>query len=212
MIKQFTFNHFGVNCYVVIDDETRQCAIVDPAMEAGYEDAQLFQYIAQEGLTPTLLLLTHAHVDHVCGLRQTAERYGLPVTMHSDGQKLLRQVEAYGSVMGFRVERLDDLECRHADEGTLLPLGEHAIECRHVPGHCPGSLCFVVPWEQAVITGDALFEGSIGRTDLPGGNYATLIEMLKSRILTLPDGYRVLPGHGGASSIGTEKQYNPFLS
>lgn len=211
MIKQFTFNHFGVNCYVVYDDEALQCAIVDPGMEATYEDAQLFQFIERKKLTPTLLLLTHAHVDHIAGLRNTAEKYSLPVTMHTDGRTLLRQAEAYGSMMGFGVTRMDDLKTIHADDGTMLRVGAIDIECRYVPGHCEGSLCFVIPSDDAVITGDALFQGSIGRTDLPGGNYPLLIEKLKERLLTLPDNYLVLPGHGESSTIGDEKRYNPFL-
>lgn len=211
MIKQFTFNHFGVNCYVVYDNEALQCAIVDPGMEATYEDAQLFQFIERKKLTPTLLLLTHAHVDHIAGLRNTAEKYSLPVTMHTDGRTLLRQAEAYGSMMGFGVTRMDDLKTIHADDGTMLRVGAIDIECRYVPGHCEGSLCFVIPSDDAVITGDALFQGSIGRTDLPGGNYPLLIEKLKDRLLTLPDNYLVLPGHGESSTIGDEKRYNPFL-
>lgn len=212
MIKQFVFNHFGVNCYVVYDEQAKLCALVDPAMEASYEDAQLYQFLSQKGLTPSLLLLTHAHVDHICGLRQCSERFSLPVTMHSDGIKLLRQAEAYGAMMGFDTQRLDDLATVHADEGTMLSVGDITIECRYVPGHCIGSLVFVIPSEEAVITGDALFQGSIGRTDLPGGNYPTLISSLKERVLTLPDNYLVLPGHGEHSTIGDEKRFNPFLA
>lgn len=212
MLTHFTFNHFGVNCYLIYDEAARQCAIVDPGMEAGYEDAQLYQFIDSHNLTPTLLLLTHAHVDHICGLRQAAERFGLAVTMHADGAPLLRQAEAYGSVMGFDVRRMDDLTTRHADQGNLLSVGDIRIECLYVPGHCPGSLCFVLPSEKAVITGDALFQGSIGRTDLPGGNHQQLITNLREKILPLPDDYLVLPGHGDHSTISDEKHYNPFLT
>lgn len=211
MIKQFIFNHFGVNCYVVYDDDAKQCAIVDPAMEASYEDAQLYQFIEQKQLTPTLLLLTHAHIDHICGLRQISTKFNLPVTMHCDGKKLLGQAEAYGSIMGFSTGNMEDIATAHADEGTMLKVGNIDIECRHVPGHCPGSLCFVIPTEETVITGDALFQGSIGRTDLPGGNYRQLITNLKEKILTLPDNYLVLPGHGEHSTIADEKKYNAFL-
>ncbi len=211
MIKQFTFNHFGVNCYVVYDEQSAECAIVDPGMEASYEDAQLFQFIERKGLHPTLLLLTHAHVDHICGLRSAAEKYNLPVTMHCDGTKLLRQAEAYGGIMGFDVRRADDLVSKHIDEGAELAVGGIKIECRFVPGHCEGSICYVIPSEEAVITGDALFQGSIGRTDLPGGNYQQLIENLRNKIMTLPDNYMVLPGHGESSTIGDERKYNPFL-
>ena len=212
MIKQFTFNHFGTNCYIVYDDAAKQCAIVDPGMEASYEDAQLYQFIERKELTPTLLLLTHAHIDHICGLRQVADKYHLPVTMHSDGKKLLGQAEVYGSIMGFNTTNLNDLATVHADDGTLLRTGNIDIECRFVPGHCPGSLCFVIPSEEAVITGDALFQGSIGRTDLPGGNYQQLISNLKEKILPLPDNLLVLPGHGEHSTIGDEKKYNAFLN
>lgn len=211
MIKQFTFNHFEVNCYVVVDEATCQCAIVDPASEASFEDAQLTQYIADKHLVPTLVLLTHAHVDHIAGLRQVCEHYKLPVTMHAEGRKLLKQAEAYGSIMGFAVDNMGDLEVSTIEDGEVLKMGETEIECRYVPGHCPGSMCFVLPADNAVLTGDALFHFSIGRTDLPGGDYPTLISKLKERVLTLPDEYTVFPGHGIASQIDKEKKYNSFL-
>lgn len=212
MIKQFTFNHFEVNSYLIVDTATRRCAIVDPAPEASFEDAQLTQYIECEGLTVTHILLTHAHVDHIAGLRQCCEHYHLPVSMHPEGRKLLRQAETYGSVMGFAVDNMGDLEVVELNDNDTLKVGGIEVECRYVPGHCPGSLCFVVPSEKAVLTGDALFHFSIGRTDLPGGDYPTLIEKLKTRILTLPDDYRVLPGHGIESLIGKERKYNSFLA
>ena len=211
MIKRFVFNHFGVNCYLLVDQASRQCAIVDPAAEATYEEAQLTQYIEDHGLTPAFILLTHAHIDHIAGLRSICSRYHLPVTMHPDGVKLLRQAEAYASIMGFEVENMDGMEVREIQDNDILTLGETKIECRHVPGHCPGSICYVLPGEEAVITGDALFQGSIGRTDLPGGNYPLLIENIKSRLLTLPDDYAVLPGHGDTSTIGDERRFNGFL-
>lgn len=212
MIKQFTFNHFEVNTYLIVDEATGQCAIVDPACEASYEDEQLTRYIADKGLTPKFILLTHAHVDHIAGLRQMCEQYNLPVTMHPDGRKLLRQSAAWGTMMGFAVDCMEDLKVNEIADNDVLHLGETEIECRLVPGHCPGSLCFVVPQDRVVITGDALFHFSIGRTDLPGGDYPTLIDHIKRRLLTLPVDYRVLPGHGIASQIGKEKKYNSFLT
>jgi glyoxylase-like metal-dependent hydrolase (beta-lactamase superfamily II) len=217
MIKRFTFNHYEVNCYVVFDDrvptagDTRQCAIVDPACEASFEDSQLLQYLDEQRLAPTMVLLTHAHVDHIAGLRQVCEHFKLPVTMHRDGRKLLRQAEAYGAIMGFAVDNMEDLDVVEIDDGEVLKVGGLDVECRYVPGHCPGSMCFVVAADRAVITGDALFHFSIGRTDLPGGDYATLIDKLKTRVMTLPDDYTVLPGHGIESQIGKERKYNSFL-
>lgn len=217
MIKRFTFNHYEVNCYVVFDDrvpttgEKRQCAIVDPACEASFEDSQLLQYLDEQRLTPTMVLLTHAHVDHIAGLRQVCEHFKLPVTMHRDGRKLLRQAEAYGAIMGFAVDNMEDLDVVEIDDDEVLKVGGLDVECRYVPGHCPGSMCFVVAADRAVITGDALFHFSIGRTDLPGGDYATLIDKLKTRVMILPDDYTVLPGHGIESQIGKERKYNSFL-
>ena len=217
MIKRFTFNHYEVNCYVVFDDrvpttgEKRQCAIVDPACEASFEDSQLLQYLDEQRLAPTMVLLTHAHVDHIAGLRQVCEHFKLPVTMHRDGRKLLRQAEAYGAIMGFAVDNMEDLDVVEIEDGEVLKVGGLNVECRYVPGHCPGSMCFVVAADRAVITGDALFHFSIGRTDLPGGDYATLIDKLKTRVMILPDDYTVLPGHGIESQIGKERKYNSFL-
>ena len=211
MIKLFTFNHFEVNTYIIVDEGTKQCAIVDPASEASFEDAQLTQYIEAEQLQVTHILLTHAHVDHIAGLRQCCEHYHLPVTMHADGRKLLKQAEVYGSLMGFAVDNMDDLDVVEIEDNQVLKIGYTEVECRYVPGHCPGSMCFVLPADKAVLTGDALFHFSIGRTDLPGGDYPTLIEKLKTHILTLPDDYAVLPGHGISSQIGKERKYNSFL-
>lgn len=217
MIKRFTFNHYEVNCYVVFDDrvpttgEKRQCAIVDPACEASFEDSQLLHYLDEQHLAPTMVLLTHAHVDHIAGLRQVCEHFKLPVTMHRDGRKLLRQAEAYGAIMGFAVDNMEDLDAVEIDDDEVLKVGGLDVECRYVPGHCPGSMCFVVAADRAVITGDALFHFSIGRTDLPGGDYATLIDKLKTRVMILPDDYTVLPGHGIESQIGKERKYNSFL-
>ena len=211
MVKRFTFNHFGVNTYLIYDQATLRCAIVDPAAEASYEEAQLTQYIDEHGFSVEYILLTHAHIDHIAGLRQMCQCYGLPVTMHPDGMHLLRQAEAYGSVMGFSVPNMGDLKVNTIQDNDVLTVGETKIECRHVPGHCPGSICYVLPEEHIVITGDALFCGSIGRTDLPGGDYRLLIEKIKSRLLTLPDDYLVLPGHGETSNIYDEIHHNGFL-
>ena len=210
-VKRFVVNHFDVNCYLLWDTATKQCAIVDPGMEQLHEEDAVDSYIAENGLVPTLVLLTHAHVDHIAGLQHVCQRYNLPVTMHTDGRRLLRQAPAYGSIMGFEVDDMSGLEVGEIADGDLLRIGESEVECRFVPGHCPGSMVYVLHGEEAVITGDALFCGSIGRTDLPGGNYQTLIDYLQRRVMTLPDNYSVLPGHGEYSSIDYERKYNSFL-
>lgn len=207
MIRQFTFNHYEVNCYVIVDEASRQCAIVDPACETPHEERELVQYIATKQWQVTHILLTHAHVDHMAGLRAMCRQYHLPVTMHADGRKLLRHAGAWGSMLGFEMDDMSDLPVNEINDGDRVG----GIECRLVPGHCPGSMCYVSEDEKAVLTGDTLFHFSIGRTNLPGGDYPTLVEKLKTRILSLPDDYRVLPGHGIPSQIGKERRYNPFL-
>ena len=210
-VKQFVFNHFQTNCYVLWDEVTKECAIVDPCAEATYEDERLSQYVEGNGLKVVKILLTHAHVDHIAGLREVCGRYGLPVTLHRDGVKLLKQAEAYGAMMGFDVTAMGDLSCEFIEDNDVLKMGDGEVECRYVPGHCPGSMAYVLKGAQMVLTGDALFCGSIGRTDLPGGDYALLIEKIRTRIMVLPDEYQVLSGHGDLSTIGDERRYNGFL-
>lgn len=210
-VKQFAFNHFQTNCYVVWDEATKECAIVDPSAEASYEDERLVRFVEENGLKVVRIMLTHAHVDHIAGLRQVCDRYKLPVTLHRDGVKLLKQAEAYGAMMGFDVQSMDDLSCEFIEDNDVLKIGDGEVECRYVPGHCPGSMAYVLKDAQMVLTGDALFCGSIGRTDLPGGSYSLLIEKIRSRIMVLPDEYQVLSGHGELSTIGEERRYNGFL-
>ncbi|MBQ9417485.1 MAG: MBL fold metallo-hydrolase [Bacteroidales bacterium] len=211
MIKTFVFNHYGVNCYLLVDGETKRCAVVDPAAETPSEDETLFRYIEANGLKVVLILLTHAHIDHIAGLMQCARHYGAVVALHADGKEWLRRATDYGAMMGFDVDEIKGIELREIVDGEWLEVGAMKVECRLVPGHCPGSMCYVVPSEKAVLTGDALFHMSIGRTDLPGGDYSLLVETLKEKVLTLPDDFRVLPGHGMASQVGKERKYNPFL-
>lgn len=211
-VKEFTFNHFQTNCYVLWDEATRNCAIVDPGMESDYEITQLDHYIEENQFIPSLILLTHAHTDHVAGLPYVCKKYNLPVTTHADSRTLLRQAAGYGSVLGFKVPQMDNLPSNYIADNTILLLGETKIESRAVPGHAQGSMVYVLPEEQMVLTGDALFHLSIGRTDLPGGDYDLLIEKLKTRILTLDGNFTILPGHGDCSSIAEELRCNPFIN
>lgn len=207
-VKQFVFNHFQVNCFVIWDEVTLHCDIVDPGCEETSEEEALYRFIENNNLTVDHILLTHAHIDHICGLPEVCGHFQLPVTLHHDGVKLLGQAELYGSVMSFRVNNMKDLPTVDINDKDMIG----KIECRYVPGHCPGSMAFVLHDEKLVITGDALFRGSIGRTDLPGGSYDQLISSIRSQLLTLPGEYEVLPGHGDITSIGEESMYNGFLN
>ncbi len=207
-VKQFVFSHFMENCFVVWDEDSKEASVIDPGAYGQFEVDELFHFVDKNGLTLKYILLTHAHIDHIAGLRQVCEHYHLPVTMHADGMKLLGQAEVYGSVMRFdNVSNMNDLNTVFIKDGDIVG----PFECRYVPGHCPGSMAFVLHEDKMVFTGDALFRGSIGRTDLPGGNYDQLIKSIRTQILSLDDRYEVLPGHGDVTSVGEEKMYNGFL-
>lgn len=210
MIKQFTFNHFETNCYIVIDEASKECLIVDPCMEATYEDCQIKQYISDNQLKVVDIALTHAHVDHIAGVQHAVNIYNIPLSLHPSGKKLLSQAPSYGMMMGFKVEALDTIPIIELHHKDTIKVGSLTIECRDVSGHCLGSMAYVIPKERKVITGDALFRGSIGRTDLPGGDLELLLHNIREQLLVLDDDYSVLPGHGDCSTIGDERN-NPFL-
>lgn len=210
-VKQFSFNHFQTNCYVLWDEDTKECFIIDPTPETSGEEHRLALFIDQNGLKVTRILLTHAHIDHIAGLKWACEKYHLPVTTHSDSNKLIRQSAAYADIMGFAAKDLSGLEYNYVNGGDKLTIGTESVECRYVPGHCPGSICYVTVSPQMVFTGDALFRGSIGRTDLPGGDHDLLMDKIRTELLPLHDDTVVLPGHGDCSTIGDEKNWNPFL-
>ena len=209
-IKQFVFNHFDENTYIVWDD-SRECAIIDPGMNSDAENKKLSGFIADNQLVPKKVLLTHAHIDHVAGLRYVCETYCLPVTMHTDGQAFLHQAEAYGSAMGFGTKNMDDLQTEYITDNATINFGSSALKALYVPGHAAGSMAFVADSPKVVFTGDVLFRQSIGRTDLPTGDYDMLMQMLRTKILILPHTCEVLPGHGPNTTIDDEINLNPFL-
>lgn len=209
-IKQFVFNHFDENTYIVWD-ESKECAIIDPGMNSDVENDKLSRFIADNQLIPKKVLLTHAHIDHVAGLRYVCETYKLPVTMHADGQAFLGQAEVYGSAMGFGTKDMNDLDTEYINDNATINFGNSVLKALYVPGHAAGSMAFVADSPKVVFTGDVLFRQSIGRTDLPTGDYDVLMKMLNTKVLVLDNECEVLPGHGPNTTIGDEKNFNPFL-
>ena len=201
-IKQFVFNHFDENTYIVWD-ESKECAIIDPGMNSDVENDKLSRFIADNQLVPKKVLLTHAHIDHVAGLRYVCETYKLPVTMHADGQAFLGQAEVYGSAMGFGTKDMNDLDTEYINDNATINFGNSVLKA--------GSMAFVADSPKVVFTGDVLFRQSIGRTDLPTGDYDVLMKMLNTKVLVLDNECEVLPGHGPNTTIGDEKNFNPFL-
>ncbi|AIZ63097.1 metallo-beta-lactamase [Hymenobacter sp. DG25B] len=209
LVSGFTFNAFSENTYL-LQDETGECVIVDPGCYSTEEQQALRQYIEEHKLRVVLLLNTHAHIDHVLGNRFVLDTYKVPFLLHEADFATLRAVEAYAPSYGFAQYQPAE------PTGTLTPeepvrFGKTELEVRFTPGHAPGHVVFYHAPTQTVIGGDVLFQGSIGRTDLPGGDYATLISSIKTQLLTLPDEVTVYPGHGPATTIGAERRSNPFL-
>jgi len=208
-IKQFTFNLFSENTYVLYDDSHR-AVILDPGCYDNFEQAQLQAYINQKALIPQALWLTHAHIDHVLGNQFVFDTWGLQPQMHRAEITNLERLPAYAPSFGF--PPIHSPAASHfLEAGDVLQLGEYELEALFVPGHSAGSLCFYHRAGGWMIGGDVLFRESIGRTDLPGGDFDTLIASIRNQLFTLPDETIVYPGHGPATTLGYEKRNNPFL-
>lgn len=210
-ISRFVFNMFGVNCYVAWDEASRQAVIIDPGMIYPEESEVLFKFIADKGLTVTHLVNTHLHLDHIFGDNAVKERYGVKLEgSQADapmGATLAEQAKRFGIRAALEPVTLDV----SLKQGDRIPVGDEYLEVISVPGHSQGSIALYAPESGVVFTGDALFAGSIGRTDLPGGSMSQLVDSIKSRLLTLPGDTVVLPGHGGETTIAGEQLSNPFL-
>ncbi|MCX2475468.1 MBL fold metallo-hydrolase [Pedobacter sp. MC2016-05] len=209
-VKTFTFNAYSENTYVLYD-ETLECVIIDPGMYEGYEQNELTAFIKQENLKPVLLLNTHCHLDHVFGNKFVFDTYGLKPKFHKGELQVLEAVPSYAPSMGFGKYEVSPLPDEFFPETGAVTFGDSILELIFAPGHSPAHLCFYSKADAALIGGDVLFYGSIGRTDLPGGDHQQLIQNISSKLFVLPDETKVYPGHGPATTIGFEKQHNPFF-
>lgn len=209
-IKTFTFNAYSENTYVLYD-ETKECVIIDPGMYEGFEQNELAAFIKNEGLKPVLLLNTHCHLDHVFGNKFVFETYGLKPQFHAGELPILNAVPGYAPSMGFARYDISPLPDTFLPETGTISFGNSTLTLIFAPGHSPAHLCFYSAADHILIGGDVLFYGSIGRTDLPGGNHQQLIQNISDKLFVLPDETKVYPGHGPATSIGFEKQHNPFF-
>lgn len=196
---------FAQNGYIVGDQESKEAVIVDP----GQEPELFLRRLATEGFALRGIWITHAHVDHVLGVKRVAEATGAPVYLHPADLGLYSQAEEQAAWFGLQADSPPAPD-RELAEGDVLPVGSTQFEVRHVPGHSPGSVVFVGPG--FVLVGDVLFAGSVGRTDLPGGDGELLLASIQEKLLTLPDDTVVYPGHGPETTIGRERLSNPFLT
>lgn len=208
-LQSFTVNPFAENTYLLWNGN-REAVIIDPGPYESYEKAKIKDFIEQSGLQLKLLLNTHCHVDHVFGEKWVAETWGLVPHFHASEQMVMDRAEMAGDMWGVPFTNYSG-PVEYLTEGQIIQLEMDELKVLYVPGHSPGHVCFYCPAQGFVVAGDTLFAGSIGRTDLPGGNHATLIERIKTELLTLPAETVVYPGHGPATTIGKEKVSNPFL-
>ncbi len=210
LVADFTFNPFQENTYLLYDD-TKECIIVDPGCYTQEERDELDSFIQKNGLKPVRLLNTHCHLDHVFGNGHVHRTYNLPLEIHQGELPVLKAVPNISSMYGIAFANDLPEPGRFIEAGEEITFGNTTIKALLTPGHSPASLSFYCADSGWVIAGDVLFYGSIGRTDLPGGNYDTLIDSVRSQLFTLPDETQVWPGHGPKTSIGFEKQNNPFF-
>ena len=208
-VKQFTFNPFAENTYVLYDG-SGECVIVDPGCYETAEKEELKSFISSHNLKVVKLLNTHCHIDHVLGNKFVADTYKVGLTIHKDDLPTLKAIPVYAPNYGF-VNYEEVLPEAFVADGDTVTFGDTTLQVLFAPGHAPGHVVFYSEPDKTVIAGDVLFNRSIGRTDLPGGDYDTLINSIKTKLFTLPDDVTVYCGHGPATTIGGEKKFNPFL-
>ncbi|WP_026951354.1 MBL fold metallo-hydrolase [Algoriphagus mannitolivorans] len=208
-IHKFTFNPFQENTYLVFDD-TGEAAIIDPGCHNNSERAELEDFITSHHLQPKLLLNTHCHIDHVLGNAWVKRKWNLDLWIHPYEAQVLKSVEVYAPNYGFHGYESATAD-KFLEEGGLITIGKESLKIIFVPGHAPGHVVFYHEKSGNCIGGDTLFRGSIGRTDLPGGDHDLLLSKIKSELFTLPESTIVYPGHGPETTIGFEKIHNPFV-
>lgn len=209
-VHAFTFNPIQENTYLV-SNEKGQCIIIDPGCYFDHERDRLIKYLEENSLSPVLLVNTHCHLDHVFGNKFVHEKFGLELHIHPNEEEMLNMAPASGLMYGIPFDNYMG-PLHFLKPGDSIKLGEDELKILLTPGHSPGSLSFYAPNDGFVLSGDALFQGSIGRTDLPKGDYDQLIESIQTQLMTLPDETIVYSGHGPATTIGAERKSNPFLN
>ncbi|MGM0649433.1 MAG: MBL fold metallo-hydrolase [Bacteroidota bacterium] len=208
-IKIFDFNPFHVNTYLLYGDDN-EAVVIDPAM-MNEEERNVFKgFITGHNLNLKRVLLTHGHIDHVAGTGWIQREYGILPEVHPADKFLIDDAELHAQAFGLEIDP-PATPGKNLNAGDEICTGSITLQCRQVPGHSPGSLVFIHKKSKSVFSGDTLFLGSIGRTDLPGGSYDKLIQAIKDQLISLPHDYTLYPGHGPKSSIGAEALSNPFV-
>jgi glyoxylase-like metal-dependent hydrolase (beta-lactamase superfamily II) len=209
-VEKFVVNPLGENSFI-ISDETGECIFVDPGFFYDEEYEEVKEYIKSNNLTPVKITNTHCHFDHIMGVEFVRNEFKIPFYIHPDDVFWVEKAIDQGKMFGFEMKPVAPPDAFLA-ENDFVEFGNSKLKIIHVPGHSPGHVVFYSEPDKILIAGDVLFYGSIGRTDLPGGNYETLISNIKSKLFALPDDTKVFCGHGPETTIGFEKRTNPFLT
>lgn len=202
-IKRIPAGVYGANCYILIDETTRDCAVIDP----GGDGEELIKYIKELKTNPKFILLTHGHIDHTGAVGDIASEFNIDTHIHNSDNVLIENNEFMFGPLTYKGEKLKLIN--DVQESKIFLLGSLEIKAIETPGHTPGGVCFFI--ENTLFTGDTLFLRSIGRTDLSGGNFQTLINSINNKLMTLEDSITVYPGHGPSTSISYERNNNPFI-
>ncbi len=210
-VVRLTFNPFQENTYLIYDD-SGEGVIIDPGCFSDEERETLRYRIAALGIRPVRLLNTHCHIDHIFGNRYVSEHYDLPLEIHRGELPVLESAASAAMLFGISWTEEPLLPEHFIEEGAQITFGQTRLRALFTPGHSPASLSFFCEEDSFVIAGDVLFQGSIGRTDLPGGDFNTLINSIRSQLFPLGDEVKVYPGHGPETTIGFERRHNPFLN
>lgn len=210
-IEKFIFNPFHENTYLVYDEVTKDAVVIDCGCYTQKEKNTLLNFINQHQLTIKYVLNTHLHIDHIFGNKFLFSQFGIEPQAHKGDIELLERMQEQALAFGLSLKEKEQPIGNFIDEKNSLTIGESSIQFIHVPGHSLGSLCIYFPKEKWLFSGDVLFLRCIGRTDLPGGNYAQLIDGIHNKLLVLPKETRVFAGHGFETTIGYEQENNPFL-
>ncbi len=209
-LHRFTFNPFQENTYIAWCEVTLECAIIDPGTYDSHDHAQVKSFIEKLNLKPKFLLGTHAHIDHIFGNWWVKQEYNIPYYLHQEDLVMIQRSDTMAALwnLNYTQSPLPDFHLNHLDN---ISIGNSNFEVRFVPGHAPGHVIFVCHDQEFAIVGDTIFQESIGRTDLPGGNHDLLLQKIQEEIFSLPEQFQLFPGHGIDTTVKHEKHHNPFF-
>lgn len=210
-VSRFTFNMFGVNTYILWEDISKDAVIVDPGMINDEERLAIDKFIKSNSLKIKHMINTHMHIDHSFGVKYIKDKYGVMLMGNMEDHFLAERLKQQANMFGLPVSVEDLVIDVDLKDGDKLKIGDEEIIIKQVPGHSPGSIVLYAIDSNFIISGDVLFQHSIGRTDLPGGNYQQLINAINNKLMTLPDDTIVYPGHGFETTIIEEKKHNPYI-